>query len=53
MGPAPGEDGMIEDIFKTAAYAVNNNNLIGDNTVAKKASKKKVFCMLQQQFSAC
>jgi hypothetical protein len=33
MGKAPGEDGILTDILKTAADAVNNSKLRGDNTV--------------------
>ena len=33
MGSAPGEDGILTDIIKTAADAVNNNKLRGNNTV--------------------
>jgi hypothetical protein len=33
MGLAPGEDGMMVDILKTAADAVNNNKLRGKNSV--------------------
>jgi hypothetical protein len=33
MGKAPGEDGILTDILKTAADAVNNGNLRGGNTV--------------------
>jgi hypothetical protein len=33
MGSAPGEDGMLVDLLKTAADAVNNNKLRGENTV--------------------
>jgi hypothetical protein len=33
MGKAPGEDGILTDILKTAADAVNNGKLRGDNSV--------------------
>ena len=33
MGKAPGEDGILTDILKTAADAVNNGKLRGNNTV--------------------
>ena len=33
MGKQPGEDNILTDIVKTAADAVNNNRLRGDNTV--------------------
>ena len=33
MGKAPGEDGVLTDIIKTAADAVNNSKLRGENTV--------------------
>ena len=33
MGKAPGEDGVLTDILKTAADAVNNSRLRGNNTV--------------------
>ena len=33
MGKAPGEDGVLTDILKTAADAVNNGKLRGNNTV--------------------
>ena len=33
LGKAPGEDGILTDIIKTAADAVNNSKLRGDNTV--------------------
>jgi hypothetical protein len=33
MGSAPGEDGTLVDILKTAADAVNNSKLRGENTV--------------------
>jgi hypothetical protein len=33
MGKSPGEDGILTDILKSAADAVNNNNLRGKNTV--------------------
>jgi hypothetical protein len=33
MGSAPGEDGILVDIIKTAADAVNNSKLRGRNTV--------------------
>jgi hypothetical protein len=33
MGKAPGEDGVLTDILKTAADAVNNSKLRGGNTV--------------------
>ena len=35
MGSAPGEDGILTDIVKTAADAVNNNKLRGHNTVVE------------------
>jgi hypothetical protein len=35
MGSAPGEDGILTDILKTAADAVNNNKLRGNNTVVE------------------
>ena len=35
MGKAPGEDGVLTDILKTAADAVNNGKLRGDNTVVE------------------
>jgi hypothetical protein len=33
MGTAPGEDGLLPDIIKTAADAFNNNKTRGNNTV--------------------
>ena len=33
LGKAPGEDGILTDIIKTAADAVNNSKLRGNNTV--------------------
>jgi hypothetical protein len=33
IGSAPGEDGILPDIIKTAADAVNNSKLRGNNTV--------------------
>ena len=35
MGSAPGEDGLLVDIIKTAADAVNNSKLRGGNTVVE------------------
>ena len=35
MGSAPGEDGILADILKTAADAVNNSKLRGHNTVVE------------------
>ena len=35
MGKAPGEDGVLTDILKTAADAMNNGKLRGDNTVVE------------------
>jgi hypothetical protein len=35
MGKAPGEDGILTDILKTAADGVNNSKLRGDNTVVQ------------------
>ena len=35
MGKAPGEDGILTDILKTAADAVNNSKLRGNNTVVE------------------
>ena len=35
MGSAPGEDGILTDILKTAADAVNNSKLRGRNTVVE------------------
>ena len=34
-GKAPGEDGVLTDILKSAADAVNNGKLRGDNTVVE------------------
>ena len=35
MGKAPGQDGILTDILKTAADAVNNSKLRGNNTVVE------------------